>query len=66
VLGVTGAAVPTLTFAFVAAKSYEVLTLFGTAAVVVEVEATESVSVVTPNTPPVAAVPAVKSIHCVL
>jgi hypothetical protein len=42
------------------------LTEFGTAAVVVEVEATESVSVVTPNTPPVEAVPAVKSIHCVL
>jgi hypothetical protein len=52
----------------VPAKSKADFRLFGVAAVVVEVDEVESVSVVTPYTPPVAAVPgaAVGVTHCVL
>ena len=52
----------------VPAKSKADLTLFGVAAVVVEVDEVESVSVVTPYTAPVAAVPGAAAgvTHCVL
>jgi hypothetical protein len=50
VLGVTGAVVPTLTFAFVVARSYAALTAVALAATVLEVVLVESVTEVTEAT----------------
>jgi hypothetical protein len=50
VLGVTGAAVPTLTCAFVTARSYDALTAVGVAAKTLDVVEVESESCTAPTT----------------